>query len=80
MISQTAEYALRHFQFNNLGVIPDTSFTGESYYIQGSYRITNNWEVMMRYDVLFTDRNDRNGNRFEARTGRPDYSRFAKYN
>ena len=33
---------------------------------------------MARYDALFTDRNDRDGLKFKARTGVPANTRFAK--
>ncbi len=51
---------------------------GESFYFQGEYRFTPKWEAILRYDVLFTDRDDRDGKRYAAATGGPAYSRFAK--
>ena len=57
-----AEYALRPTSLKNFGPsLPDTHFTGESYYIQGHYRFAPKWEALMRYDVLYADRNDRGG-------------------
>lgn len=56
------------------------SFTGESYYFQGVYRFNKKWEGVLRYDVLYTDKNDRSGKAFARSTGgqRPAHSRFAK--
>lgn len=77
--SLTSEYALRHFEFKNFGVAPLTlDFYGESYYFQGAYRFTPEWEAVIRYDVLYTDRNDRSGNKWAAASGRPAHNRFAK--
>jgi hypothetical protein len=76
--SLTGEYALRKSTFEGLAPIPDMSFTGESYYLQGTYRIGTNWEALLRYDVLYADRDDRDGEKFAALSGRPGHNRFAK--
>jgi len=78
--SLTSEYALRHFKyrdFNNAG-FDALDFFGESYYFQGEYRFNSRWEAFLRYDVLFTNRSDRDGSKSAAATGRPAHSRFAK--
>lgn len=75
--SLTGEYALRHFASQDFGP-PARSFTGESYYLQGTYRFSSDWEGIIRYDVLFANRDDREGEEFEARTGLPSHTRFAK--
>jgi len=79
--SITSEYALRHFKLNNFGIPAlEQNLTGESVYLQGIYRFTPAWEAVLRYDVLFTDRKDRNGKKFAASTGykAPAHSRYAK--
>ncbi len=79
--SLTSEYAIRHFKlrnFNDPGGLDSLNFFGESYYFQGEYRFTPKWEAFLRYDVLFTDRSDRDGSEFAAATGRPRHTRFAK--
>lgn len=76
--SITSEYALRHIDLKNFHPRVDQSFTGESFYFQGIYRFNSAWEAVLRYDVLFVDRKDRDGDEFQAATGRPDHSRFAK--
>lgn len=80
--SLTSEYALRHSKFDkNYGTnnpLNGLDFFGESFYFQGEYRFTPKWEAILRYDVLFTDRDDRDGKRYAAATGGPAYSRFAK--
>lgn len=77
--SLTSEYALRHFELKDFGVAPlNLDFTGESYYLQGTYRFNPKWEAVLRYDVLYTDKADRDGSNFAAATGRPAHNRFAK--
>ncbi|MGR9073321.1 MAG: hypothetical protein ACU833_09685 [Gammaproteobacteria bacterium] len=85
--SLTGEYALRKTHITNQGLdfgmgarftAPDINWEGESYYVQGTYKFNRYVEGMLRYDVLYWDRADRNGNEFAAATGLPDHSRFAK--
>lgn len=77
--SLTSEYALRHFEYKNFGSPTlDLNFWGESYYIQGVYRITPEWEAIARYDVLYTDSDDRNGKKWATATGGDPHRRYAK--
>ena len=39
-------------------------FAGESYYFQGVYRFTPEWEGIIRYDALFTDSDDHSGKKW----------------
>jgi len=73
--SLTSEYALRYSKYRKVGTIPDFNRTGESYYLQGAYRFHKKFEALLRYDVLYQDRDDRKGK--NASTG-PDHSLFAK--
>jgi hypothetical protein len=79
-LSLTSEYAIRFFNYKNFGLEPldRLNFTGESVYVQGVYRFSPKWEALLRYDVLFTDRSDRNGKKYADRTGQPSHSRFAR--
>ncbi|MXS84365.1 hypothetical protein ABO04_00160 [Nitrosomonas sp. HPC101] len=77
--SVTSEYALRysrHHGFGNSGL--DRSSTGESFYLQGIYRLFPGWEAVLRYDWLFANRKDRNGKKFAAASGYPAHSQYAK--
>lgn len=77
--SLTSEYALRHFEFKDFGISAlNLDFYGESYYLQGTYRFNPKWEAVLRYDVLYTDKADRDGSNFASATGRPAHNRFAK--
>jgi len=55
----TSEYALRPFKYRSVGAIPDFRRTGESYYFQGMYRLHPRLEALLRYDVLFQDRKNK---------------------
>ena len=77
--SLTSEYAMRPSSNQNFGRnIPDSTIHGESYYVQGSYRLAPKWEALLRYDVAYTDRGDRDGKAFAAATHRPGFTRFSK--
>ncbi len=78
--SLTSEYALRYFKYKNFNneFLDSLNFTGESFYFQGVYRFSPKWEGILRYDVLFTDRKDRDGKEFADKFGRPSHTRFAK--
>lgn len=78
--SITSEYAIRHLKRKNFNFnkVPDFNFTGESFYLQGIYRFNPAWEAVLRYDLLFIDRKDRDGSEFQAKFGGFAHSRFAK--
>lgn len=81
--SITSEYALRTLEFDQ--TIPYAlpgfrKLTGESYYVQGTYQLAPMWRTLLRYDVTYLNKDDRNGQRLETATGglRPAHSQFAK--
>ena len=77
--SLTAEYALRRIEYENFRFPAQMNrvITGESYYIQGTYRLRKDLDAVARYDILYTDRDDRNGKESQVE-GHPYYSFFAK--
>lgn len=77
-LSLTAEYAIRSVKDTDLGEEFDKDVIGESYYLQAEYRFADNWQAIVRYDALYNDRDDRNGNKFQAATGYPAHIQFAK--
>jgi hypothetical protein len=77
--SLTSEYEIRPLSLTGFGkLLPNTNITGESYYVQGSYRFLDNLEGFLRYDVLYWNTSDRNGQQYSMATGLPAYRRFAK--
>ncbi|MFT3928776.1 MAG: hypothetical protein QM709_00650 [Spongiibacteraceae bacterium] len=47
------------------------------YYLQVSRHLGSGWSVYSRYDNLYWDRHDRNGDNYAVLTGRGDYTNFA---
>ena len=75
----TGEYSQTYNENQGFGPsFPDTAFTGEGYYLQAMYRISPKWETLLRYDVYYGDREDRDGAKFEALTGIPGHNIYAK--
>ena len=76
-LSLTSEYAWRRTRVTNFG-FPNADFTGNSYYVQGTYRLWPSVEALVRYDQLIWNNSDRDGKQFEAAGLGPSCSRFAK--
>ncbi|MFZ1548812.1 MAG: hypothetical protein WAT12_17255 [Candidatus Nitrotoga sp.] len=77
--SLTSEYSLRSISNQGFGPsIPDSATQGQTYYVQGSYRLAPKWEALLRYDVMYADSEDRDGKAFAAATHRPGFTRFSK--
>lgn len=76
--SLTGEYALRKTRLTGFGPLLRFDATGESYYLQGLYRPAPQWELMLRYDAMVVDRDDRDGKSYAAATGQPAFSRYAR--
>lgn len=63
--------------------IPDFDTDAQSYYMQWRWRPIQRWDILARYDVLYLNKDDKNGNRFALAVAgtplaRPAYSQFAK--
>ena len=71
--SLTSEYARRppRTKASSSEAFPnfDLDIVGESYYIQGIYRLDPHWEMVLRYDVFYANVDDRDGSKTEARYG-----------
>lgn len=76
--SLTAEHLVQDLEYRGFGVRPDSSPVLQSDYLQGTYRLTPEWEVMLRYDVLYLDRSDRDGKKAAAAFGTPPFMLFAR--
>ena len=75
----SAEYGRQPVEWNDYRnpFVPD-KITVEGYYLQGTYRVRSNVELLLRYEEGFGDRNDRDGKRFSEVTGVPPFGRFSK--
>ncbi|MCH4562278.1 OprO/OprP family phosphate-selective porin [Halomonas sp. EGI 63088] len=76
--SLTGEFALRK---SGLEGFNDPRFnfdvTGESWYVQYTRRFHDDWQWLVRYDSLTSNRDDRSGKAFEASGAGPAHSQFA---
>jgi hypothetical protein len=57
--------------------LPDSESPAETFYAQGEWRFAPAWELLVRHDVFYRSRKDRNGRNFEALTGLPAHSMYA---
>jgi len=78
--SFTSEYAQRKISANAIAYIPAVvnNKTGESFYLQSIYRFNHKWRMIARYDVLYSDKNDRDGEAVAGLIPIMNYSRYAK--
>jgi hypothetical protein len=77
--SLTGEYAIRSSKLKGF-TNPFLNFdvTGESWYLQYTRRFHDNWQWLIRYDSLTSNRDDRSGSAFEASGAGPAHSQFAQ--
>jgi hypothetical protein len=73
----TGEAALRNISTTDTGGVPGSDITGESWYVQYSRRFLDDWQWLVRYDSLVSDRDDRSGRAYEAQGRGPAHARFA---
>lgn len=77
--SLTAEYMEEPVEFEGFGPLVDArESTVQGYYLQGSYLLRNDLELVLRYGEGFTDEDDRDGGRQSAASGAPPHSFFQK--
>jgi hypothetical protein len=79
-VSMTAEYMLLSVDRSDLGGVFEENGknTSQSYYLQVEYRFANDWDLMLRYDVFYLNKNDRKGLDAATRSTRPAYAQWSK--
>jgi len=76
--SLTGEYKYQENDFKDFGqFLPDTDPVSESWYLQAGYRFKYNWQVYVRYDEAYSNKDDRNGTQ-SSRNGSQSHQAFAK--
>ncbi|HVT36933.1 MAG TPA: hypothetical protein VHE37_15190, partial [Nevskiaceae bacterium] len=75
--SATGEYSLIYTRGNYslTGPIDSKSDGG---YLQADYRFNPQWSLMTRYEMSFSNRNDRDGRQYASATGGDRYSQFSR--
>ncbi|MHB1091691.1 hypothetical protein [Thiobacillus sp.] len=78
-ITLTAEYGEPRFDTANFGpFLPSSRRVIQSGYLQGEWRFRPAWELMLRHDIFYRDKHDKDGHLFAAATGLPAHSMFAR--
>lgn len=78
-LTLTAEYGEPRLDLSGFGPwLPDTHRVVQAAYLQGEWRFHPDWELMLRHDVFYRDKNDKNGDQFQAATHLPAHSMFAR--
>ncbi len=78
--SLVAEYMVLRIDRSDLGGAFEVygKNNSESYYLQAMYRFNRDWDLLIRRDVFYLDRNDRSGFKAEQLIGVPAHSMWAK--
>ena len=75
----TAEYLREPVDWRGFGpAVVDRASVADGWYLQGTWRPLDDWELLLRYDVSHLDKNDPNGDRQSGLLGLPNYVFFAK--
>lgn len=78
-LTLTAEYGEPRFDTTNFGpFLPSSRRVIQSGYLQGEWRFRPAWELMLRHDIFYRDKHDKDGHLFAAATGLPAHSMFAR--
>lgn len=76
--SLTGEYLYQDNKFSDFGPFyPDVDSASESWYLQGGYRVKPNWQVYVRYDESYLNKNDKSGKGNDF-IGNPRHAAFSK--
>ncbi|KRT58841.1 TonB dependent receptor [endosymbiont of Ridgeia piscesae] len=77
--SLTLEYMQEPLEYSGFGSILDSNNTTvDGYYLQGSYRLAADWELLLRYEEGHFDKDDPDGSGRSAISGRPAHTSFSK--
>lgn len=77
--SLTAEYMREPARWQGFQMpIHNNDTNAEGFYLQGTYQLFNDWELLLRYDAAFLNRNDRSGAGQSALTGLPAHLFYSK--
>jgi len=77
-ISLTGEYYYSENKFRGFGQYsPDYSPVTTNWYLQGIYRLSHQWQAILRYDESYMNKDDKSGSIFEQ-VGLPAHMGFSK--
>ena len=76
--SLTLEYMLEPIEYVGFqGAMEAGNTTVDGYYLQGNYRVSTDWEILMRYEEGHFDKDDRDGSNVRI-LGTPTYNHYAR--
>ncbi|MGR9044411.1 MAG: hypothetical protein ACU83N_03885 [Gammaproteobacteria bacterium] len=76
--SLTGEYLYQWNRLHRFGLLlPNNDSVLQSWYLEGSYRFLPKWQVSVRYNELYLNKDDKNGMR-NVQVGLPGHLGFAK--
>lgn len=71
-LTLTAEYNAPHNNRSGFGALmPDGTRDSIAYYLQGEWRFHPEWELVLRNEINYRDKNDKSGQKLHAATGLP---------
>jgi hypothetical protein len=77
--SLSAEWSREPLKWRDFGLyLNDRTAQGEGLYLQGQYRLTTDWQLLLRYDINYTDTNHRSGTAPAAASGLAKHNFYAK--
>lgn len=75
--SLTAEYGWVDQRRSGFVPVPVKGIS-EGFYVQGEYRLSEDWSAVLRYDVFHADRDDRSGRSLARQTGQARHRFYAR--
>lgn len=77
--SLTSEYMQEPLDYSGFGgYMEPADTTVDGYYLQGSYRLREDWELLARYEESHYDKHDKDGTKSSARLGPAPHNFFSK--
>jgi hypothetical protein len=72
----TAEYMQEPLDYSGFADPADTTVDG--YYLQGDYRLHDDWELMLRYEESHYNKDDPDGSKMSLVSGQEPYNHYSK--
>lgn len=78
-LTLTGEYMESKNTFSDFGpFFPSRKVTSESYYLQAEYEIARDYQLIVRYDAYFNNKEDRDGEKASLASGFPSHNFYTK--
>jgi outer membrane receptor protein involved in Fe transport len=75
----TVEYMQEPLDYSGFaGLFDSADTTVDGYYLQGDYRLSSDWELMLRYEESHYDKDDNTGKQRSPLTGLPEHTFYSQ--